>query len=422
MHDVTRSPDLSSAPRSGVTTSTLLRRWVLPSFALAALASGLALLAEPVVTVGTTLPYAMFVAGLAVLVASVSLTRTSEPSALAPSPKVDPPRPTPDRARRVVPPPLTGTREPVPPREAGSDWRVPSSPVLPSDETWLSWLPPEHRWPAPEERHRSAGVVRSPGIAGNLVAFPVRGYYDGFHSPNSGRRDGRVPTRDGSSRLSSPGPGGPPSTASLAERSYVRSLDDSPFTEDDLDRLFPPTISGRTIILAEAPLKVGRPNGTSGELRPRWEHSVEDRGEPSGHPKETLLADVEAESDIVRSLPSSSPEHTERSLGAPPHPTPLGCVLDEVANPLPPHLRASGSSAELGLRTDAAPPHRKGRTPRSVCASCSKVVLDLRMSGPCPKCLRPICNECLREALATRGRGWCVDCTGETPTVPQAAS
>ena len=81
----------------------------------------------------------------------------------------------------------------------------------------------------------------------------------------------------------------------------------------------------------------------------------------------------------------------------------------EAANPVPPHLRAAGPL----IRGETRPGMRSARRPavsRSVCASCSKVVVDLRMSGPCPKCLRPVCGDCLREALVTQGHGWCLDC------------
>jgi len=82
----------------------------------------------------------------------------------------------------------------------------------------------------------------------------------------------------------------------------------------------------------------------------------------------------------------------------------------EAANPVPPHLRAAGPLDRFGPRP-ARPGGKDTSTARSVCASCSKVVVNLRMSGPCPRCLRPVCTDCLREAFVTQGHGWCLDCS-----------
>lgn len=85
----------------------------------------------------------------------------------------------------------------------------------------------------------------------------------------------------------------------------------------------------------------------------------------------------------------------------------------EAANPTPPHLRPVGAFLRCEPQTIARPGKRTF-APRSVCASCSRVVIDLHLSGPCPKCLRPLCDVCLREALATQGHGWCLDCSTST--------
>lgn len=127
---------------------------------------------------------------------------------------------------------------------------------------------------------------------------------------------------------------------------------------------------------------------------------------PSASPASLVEAETAGSLVEARSTPLDRPGAFDLSGGTP------GKAPDlylEAINPVPPHLRNPG----VHLRISAHGSRRRPPDPtkqKSVCASCSKLVVNLRMSGPCPRCLRLICNDCLREAFLTNGRGWCDDC------------
>ena len=419
-------PDPRSATVDRFSFGDFTERWLLPSFALAALAIGLALLAAPIAAIGVYIPYALFVAGLVVLGASVSMTTRPPDSASAVSSAApEPQRWSLNDTRHEIPKPVPDAQIGPKALGVGSEWRVPSSPVIPNDETWLSWLPPEHHWPAPGESPAGRGIVRSPGKAGSLVAFPVRSYYAGYStsSPHLDRGVGSAAALENAHRPAMAAPSAsPPSRGGYAQNTASRASENiPPFSVDELDRLFPPAVSGRTIFLSEAPQRVGRPTR---QLRaPVATEASSEAGESPNTPEQRFLIEMETESDLVRgaSMPTSE-RVPEATLTEPHHRMRSATVLDEATNPLPPHLRGVAvRPAHTGAHASDPLP-RKARLSRSVCASCSKVVLDLRMSGPCPKCLRPICNECLREAFATQGHGWCVDCSTSSSELSESAS
>ena len=383
--------------------------------ALAALALGLVLLLLPGLHEAPEIPTALFLAALAMLVMTLLLSRSERtdvapivPSETPEAPRSAPPSP-PNSARASTPTPPTAPRSAVPGR--GSAWRILSSPTEPGDETWLSWLPREIRRLGPEAASVGPGVVTSTGRAGNLVAFPVRDYFGGALPPAA--RGAMTPL--------------PPKNRGrgLVGDEHLPALADSraaPFSEEELDRMFPPEARRESVFLQAAPDRIGMHAPWAIPVEAR-DSSIEDSDEVSGRPG--AGADTEADEDIAlpshrwvgqNRLPSTVPavvadhEVPARPSAGRVASSPSTELIREAANPIPPHLRGSGTL----IRTRPLPTTRGGHAgspPRSVCASCSKVVVDLRLSGPCPRCLRPLCRDCLRDALATVGHGWCADCS-----------
>ncbi len=401
---------------------------LLPAGAFASLLLGLGLLLDPLGPMDAFTPFALFAVGAGALATYLSLRYWRD---------VPAPSGTAASAAGVVttsiptdPPTVSGTgpadRQRAPITGRGSEWRVLSAPASPGDETWLSWLPREHRRLGPEGIGFTSGVVHSPGKAGNLVAFPVPNYYHGVRSaPGSGGVTPPTPAsrpppsfagaEDPNALLMAPGDpaGRRPSRSSARVGS---------FSEEELDRMFPLTSDHPYVILADGPRRVGgvtswkREPGPSAEA-PARPYSVPrlagGRSAPPGWdgdrssqpvPFDEPGADRPSGPGWTTSPYSESPDTSPRPRG-----TEAELFL-EATNPVPPHLRnASGS-----LRVEVHRPARRSVDPgsqRSVCASCSNVVVNLHMSGPCPKCLRPICNDCLHDAFARFGHGWCIDCS-----------
>lgn len=386
--------------------------------ALMAIVVGALLLANPLGTLAAYAPFALLAIGSGALAALVGLysASTRPPRSRAPLPSPDA---TASQSPEETGPPLGApSRVPRGPgiTNRGSEWRVLSLPSDPGDETWMSWLPRVHRRLGPEAAGYTGGVSYSPGRPGSLVAVPRR------------KSDPAVSgTRPfpGSPAAAPPAPGpattgahrpSPPSESAPAPPS--RSVASRTFSDEELDRMFPPPSHEGPIFLTDIPKRIG----VAGRLRSGPSAGVAPlaRGEQEVPPVEPRLA-IEEEVDSVgrsRSLEGgASGSSRPRDVGSGPHASPsaaapppaasaVGLHL-EAENPIPPHLRSAG----LLVR---AHPSGAGRTSaavsKSVCASCSKVVVNLRMSGPCPRCLRPICHECLRSALASYGHGWCVDC------------
>jgi len=384
--------------------TALLGSWIAPATALVAVGLGLFLIIQPYPGTTNFLPFAMFAVGLAALSVCVSIRREGvrgESPPARPPASAPPGAGSPPRAPRVISPARRRLSDSIA-RGSGSEWRVLSDPTSPGDETWLGWLPRERRRLGSEENTLASNVVRSPGRAGNLVAFPVRDYY-GTVPPNRGFLPHSAPWaaagKDAASRHRDRGSVTPPVALGPIGEWPSGSGRTSPYSVEELDRMFPPVSEERPLFLSQAPQKVGRAGRPWAQdaLEPpsRSPEGLEDARSASDAPAErsesTAVDDVVLGGD--RAL---NPRLLELSL--------------EAANPVPPHLRATGPIDRSENGTAGRGRHVPS-PPRSVCASCSKVVMNLRMSGPCPKCLRPVCDECLRESIVARGRGWCLDCS-----------
>jgi len=422
-------PDLGGAPWEALTHA--VHRWFLPSAAVAALGFGGVLLSDPSAGVGRFAPYALLAIGAAALASTVAfwLWRTTIRSLPRPLEVPDPPiaaalsvpSPTPQPA-------VTGPRTRVA-SHAGSEWRVLSAPTKPGDEIWLSWLPRETRRLGAEVLGLASGGVFAASRPGSLVAVPVQGRagtVDPAHSTGGAQLSGATVALHHSG-TSDKGEEFPRPSLGPAQSgpSYRRSRP-GPFTEEDLDRMFPPSSERRSVFLSDAPARVG--------IQP-LSRSVGDSsfGPPAGRDlslpaDEPPLAEVDSEAggdvigsgvddeitELSRLLKSAVPANPKRR-DSPEGIDPAGGeIYLEATNPIPPHLRLIDSrSRSEGGRPGLGPGSRAES--KSVCASCSKVVVNLRMSGPCPRCLRPICTDCLRESMAAHGQGRCIDCSVTPP-------
>lgn len=390
--------------------ASLLISWIAPAAALVAVALGLFLIVQPYPGTGNFLPFAIFALGLGALAVCVSISREgyrSETTVPARSTTAAPiPSPGPAVVKGVSPA-QRRLGESIG-RGSGSEWRVLSDPLSPGDETWLGWLPRERRRLGAEAATLASGVVRSPGRAGNLVAFPVRDYYGTV--PN---RRGLAPRADAwvasaarrtaqSANRRSTVPAVPLGPIGEWPSGSGRA---SPYSVEELDRMFPPVSNERPLFLSEAPQRVGRAG------RARDEFVSESYPPNPSEPIEPPAGMPDSQGDGTGSAREvNAVLATDRALDSQ-----LLELSLEAANPIPPHLRTSGPID----RFDGAPVGRRrhgSSVARSVCASCSKVVMNLHMSGPCPKCLRPVCDECLRESFVTQRRGWCLDCSAPAST------
>lgn len=414
MATLLRSTVLESGPSGWGRFTLLAQRWLLPAAAGLSVALGIVLIIRPSSPVGAYVPIALLAIGLGAIIASfapVGRPTTSQPSVDAPPIEVDP-RPAADDS------PSTGIE---PGRSAsrltrrghrGSEWRVLAAPTDPGDETWLSWLPREHRGLGGGGL-RFARVARyTPGQSGGLVALPAQNP-DPTHRPasmagvfaGSAHKPVASPTSAatvelGASRTTPPEESVEPPPHPATARRY---------SEEDLDRMFPDVADRRGIFLVDVPDKVGVPE----ERRlagGRSFRSTDDTVQAT-HPSEPrraapldgapLPTDVFTETELPEGFPAAAIALARTELNS------------EAANPTPPHLRDSARGSDRSIRGSELRSGRRSPSsplPKTVCASCSKVVVNLRMSGPCPHCLRPICNDCLREAFVAYGHGWCIDC------------
>jgi hypothetical protein len=387
-------------------------RWVLPATASVSLSLGVALLLSRGSIAAADVSLGLFLTGWGASAALVAVLcrgqfkgarRGAETMEVSVTP-------APDGGPSWLTRPETVSRPAASFSNRGSEWRVLAAPTGPGDETWLSWLPRESRRLGADTGKIGRGAVYSPGGSGSLVAFPTRKESSSARSETMAgdfaRSKARIP----------PSPEVPPASTRR-----------SGFSEEDLDRMFPPTVGGRSLFLSEVPDKIGVPLAPSKipnmpvEAGVGFTTSAVSRAGRS----QPLGADVVARSPgsppaedstdlaVLSESPSASLRAFSEDSRGPPNP--VDELFREAVNPVPPHLRGARLPTHVGSRRPDRP-RRDTSNPKSVCASCSKVVVTLRMSGPCPKCLRPICNECLREAFVTHGQGWCIDCSS-TPAV-----
>jgi hypothetical protein len=404
--------------------TNLSHRFLLPAAALTSLFLGLALLLDPLTTVGDYAPFALFAAGLGALATLTSMYQWWNPT---------PPRAESNLGAVTSLPPAPPSASVAPgsmdrPRRStingrGAEWRVLSVPPTPGNG--LSWLIHGHGRPGPEAAGSAPGVVHSPGKSGNLVWFPVRNYLHGVRPATRATDDDRS-TRRANTSPSIPPAGDPPGSPTTpwggvhTPSSPARVA--RPLSDEELDRMFPPATIRRPYMLPDAPEKVGGLSSWARVMDP--DDDAPARTDESASPTGSLSPTAEGDGDPDRDyvpfadervdgprVPDSTATSRSGSFKAVSRQVAESTDLFlEAANPVPPHLRSAGVHAQI----EAHRPTRRSMSfagQRSVCASCSKVVVDLRMSGPCPNCLRPICNDCLRESLATRGHGWCVDCS-----------
>jgi hypothetical protein len=149
-----------------------------------------------------------------------------------------------------------------------------------------------------------------------------------------------------------------------------------PFSDEELDRLFPPD--------ADPPSWSG-PTGPGTALP--FESSVP-----------TALG--------LRGWTSSE---WARAAGPDGGPSAAGStdLLWEAANPVPPHLRGfPRPTVHPGAALRRTPRHH----PPWFCADCCEPVSDLRTWAPCPECRRPMCRGCIGRSLATGIGGRCEAC------------
>jgi hypothetical protein len=400
-------------------------RWFLPSAAVVSALLGTVLFAERAGPVGPDSALAFFLVGWGVSAGLVSLYgwRIGDRSPAEPEPNAGPvgaslpansfPRVTTTFRSRLESSLVNRS----------SDWRVLAGPEIPGDETWLSWLPRERRGLGTVGGQRGTGY--SAGPPGSLVALPTRTRGPGVQASTL---PGELVRSSGPDRTIAAGrdresPRGSPATSEDRALSRLRSTrGSSPYSEEELDRMFPPAVGGRTPFLSEAPDRVGRRTVVAWDTGalPGTEALPDDSAQPPESHRASLEVDPAGGRGEQR-----APEHplrisTTTELGRSPSPAgfeefaskahPIDALSLEATNPVPPHLRG----INLRDRIAPSPSGRRSLDPgaqKSVCASCSKIVVNLRMSGPCPKCHRPICDECLREAMTTRGQGWCIDCS-----------
>lgn len=402
-------------------------RWFLTTAALLSIAVGAVILYGPLTTIEPLVPLALFLIGwgaMAGLVAlywwevtlplDTALPANSPPTASGPIPVRD--------ASRTS---MTGPRNRIPRLSSrGSAWRVLAAPTGPGDETWLSWLPRETRRLGVEGAGSSRGAAYAVGRPGSLVAVPTRAESSVPRTvtmPGDFARSAREKDVSGEPAIPAEPTGSParsegpvPAVALPRRRSRI-------YSEEELDSMFPPPPGGHSVFLSAIPDRIGR--------------SSEPARAASGRPESFGRADAStrgfehAPTDVVeRSVIGwGRPLSTERPTGAAaaidaggsvaarefeflPDVLPTSELLArEAANPVPPHLRMRYARSSPDERRPRSGSPDLGDL-KSVCASCSKVVVNLRMSGPCPECLRPICQECLRESIVAHGQGQCIDC------------
>lgn len=390
--------------------------------ALALVLIGLALFFDRAVPLGPYLPIALYLCGLVLLSGTGGLYAWR--SALAPRRA-----PASRRAEPVASPfPTVARDDPRPARRlrlallhGGGEWRVPSVPHRSGGGNWLAWLGPEHRRLDPESAGFAFSGGYSVGPPGGLVPIPVR--RSGWTPPAEPPSRPVVAATTGGlghsvwevdERTAFPDSAPDPRPASFSDATRE-------FTDEELDRLFPPFLDRRIRFLPGAPMRIGLPEVNPSEVSPPKEHplgasewakpetapppeSGSDEAEDSGPLFEPSAPQMEEPRIVPR---ESGIEATARWGGL--SPLEVEDLRREAMNPVPPHLRVGFPTTQLDLHE----PDRRPTGPpgaRSVCASCSKVVVNLRLSGPCPECLRPICTDCLREGLRRYGRGWCEDC------------
>jgi len=292
------------------------------------------------------------------------------------------------------------------------------------EDFWRRWLVPRR------EPLGSGGVGHVPRtLYLPIIPGALARYSTGHHDLSGGAQE--IPRTIGAPR---------PGRRGALQRSPVPSLTISalrpgpvdraiptvgtrPFSEEELDRLFPPEASPPTpppegtrpspMVLGETPpLRPGVPpaapsrqslDGTTpGQVSPA------PLGRPSPEPH-LASGSGPAGASEPPVMPGFAPSFPGILGGAWPtdlmdHPVDL-----EAINPVPPHLRAR-RAPEPGLRPAGRVGGSLQSTPARSCAMCGRQLWDFRTWGECPGCGDPVCEPCLRSSFVNGAEGHCSDC------------
>ncbi len=300
------------------------------------------------------------------------------------------------------------------------------------DEFWGRWLLPHADSLGAELVGPVPATPYLPPVPGALAPYSARDadlVFVGRGSP-AGRAEPR-PARPHPPRNSAAAPVYLSSGGSTAGDRAITTIGGRAFSEEELDRLFPPDTS------PWSPPSPG--NGPSPE-----------RGVPPPQAPETPIARP-SPGPLERALRASAAPRMP-GVGAPEPYAPSGAgsvlaavpvgVTDyaapfsefpgtggttermnhplhlEALNPIPPHLRsAGGSPPRRPPAVETAPPLRPN--PARSCSMCARQLWDFRSWGDCPECGDPICEHCLRLSFLTGAEGHCWDCR-EAPEWPAA--
>lgn len=370
---------------SGEEVAPASRRYLLPLAGAAAVGAGGLALAGVGPVVSPYVAAGLVAVGAVALVSSVSYHRLRSPSpAAAAPPALARPRPAPGgRPARPESTPHSGLG------------RVASSSVSWSgEEIW-------QRWRRPAGSHLGAEVI--PPVGSTAYVPPRSGSLHPF-----GARDRDLwfmpsmplpPERRGGRSVPSP-----PRAASAAHSHGTRSLTGrrfGPFSDDELDRLFPP--------------EPGAPDPVSAPARPS-PAAVPLAVEPPATEPPAPSPLVTLEEKVFRERSPPAADGFSGDVGGPW--SGVGALsgagaIDhllylEALNPVPPHLRTS--TEEVSLPTPTVVRSPPAAVPRS-CGSCRRGLGDFRTWSSCARCGRPICRRCLGLSIRFGEDGVCWDCS-----------
>jgi len=370
---------------------------------------------------GPALYWTLLVVGLGALLSSFGFLlwqdelssraiRTSSTSAAvrppsAPPPRKDPTKPAPPQVHYPHP-------------DSGLGRAAVSAAFRPGDELWQHWTTPLGRPLGVEAAGPVAESWFSPAKAGAVAPFAGRDHDTWVLSD-----DRRTVVRGGPAGVVGGSPSRAPAPPKLARASTSGGIRAHPFTELELDTLFP------------MELELDRPSPLSPDrairAEPRKLPPVTTPTEPTPSIP-AASASVEPHAPLLPPVPSAPWEEpgpkaaaalaeADPLLGGPDGLPTLDSIDHQVyleaLNPTPPHLRSS-------IRTDAkrAGP-REARSSarryyREFCAMCARKLSDFRSWVECPRCSQPMCRECLDLSFLTGAEGRCLSC--REPNGPSA--
>lgn len=193
-----------------------------------------------------------------------------------------------------------------------------------------------------------------------------------------------------------------------------------PFTETELDALFPPERPARAGSFP-APTVVSPPNHLS-DVPPERDHpEVRSPDEVCPSPPPLVPGPPSAgPAPLTASWELPGPEAFAGLSEPAPLFSGLGGMLPtldaidhqvylEAINPLPPHLRSQPIHREKRnevTRPTSAEPHPH----QGFCSMCARKLSDFRSWVECPRCSQAMCRECLSLSFLTGAEGRCFSC------------